>query len=369
MKPRAMKSTRAALRRLSCRKFDSLRRRPECTPAALGALHCARLDPWRRRNLNRLTLCVLILLARSASLACEDHAYVRAIVDPLPASLSGIRVEAHKTMGAQLVVENRTSKTLEILDADGVAFARVGPFGVEGNIAAPAWYRTYSPAAVVPAEATAGAAIRWVRAASEPSFGWFESRLDSQQVKLAPEVIRARRPLDLGGWSVAVRVDGEPAAIAGRFRYDPPPAGAYVARLTSPTEIARGVRVRLLPGTPTGLLLESAAGSSLVVYGAAGEPFLSFAASGVEANVRSPSWWASGRAVGAPASAADSPATVDWQRVAGAPRFSWIEPRVQASIETATASPGEPVAWEVPMEIDGRRVAVTGEVSWKSATP
>ena len=75
-----------------------------------------------------------------------------------------MRVEIHQTMGPQVVIENPSPRTVEVLDAAGAPFARIGPDGVAGNFAAPAWYLTYSPGAVVPAAAAPGAEPRWVRA-------------------------------------------------------------------------------------------------------------------------------------------------------------------------------------------------------------
>ena len=50
-----------------------------------------------------------------------------------------MRIEVHKTISPQLVVENTTRHTVEVLDDAGVPFLRIGPQGVEGNVAARAW--------------------------------------------------------------------------------------------------------------------------------------------------------------------------------------------------------------------------------------
>lgn len=290
---------------------------------------------------------------------CEEHAHVRAILASLPAALSGVRVEVHKTMRPQVVLANPTAHILEVLDADGTAFVRIGPAGVEGNLAAKAWYETYSPGAVAPA--TVGSAPRWVRVATEPNFGWFEERLDAKQVALPAEVIAAGEPADIGHWQLPLRVDGEAVALHGLFRYEPPPQGMFVARLTSPASLAPGVQIRLLPGRVAGVMVQNATRSTLHVSGIDGEPFLRIGPDGVDANVHSRTWWVSGRASGRRSQGLD--ALPDWQRVAAVPRFSWIDPRAQAADGQGHE---EPVVWQIPVELDQRLLAVTGQTSWRS---
>jgi hypothetical protein len=297
--------------------------------------------------------------------ACEEHADVRALLDPLPPPMAGMRVELHTTLGPQIVLENRTGRTVEIMDDTGAAFVRIGPDGVEGNFAARSWYLTYSPGAVVPAAAQSGGPPRWVRAASTPSFGWFEPRLDPKRAPLPIDVIQARQSVDLARWSVPLRVDGVLTALGGVFRYQPPPKGMHVARLTSPSEIAPGVRVRLLRGSVAGVFIDSSSPIPLEVEGAEGEPFLRIGPDGVSANVHSPTWWASARATGRRHDVAESDrATLpDWQHVAAAPRFGWVDPRTQAA-------PGaDNVAWRLPLRLGEQQLAITGETHWQTIGP
>ena len=308
-----------------------------------------------------LLLLVAVIFSAPAQ-ACEEHANVRAVLDPLPAALSGMRVELHTTMGPQIVLENPTTRTVEVVDDVNQSFVRIGPKGVEGNLAAESWYRTYSPGAVVPASAKGAAPARWVRAASAPSFGWFEPRLDPKRAPLPPEVISAGQTVDLARWSVPLKVDDRVISLSGVFRYEPPPQGMYVAKLTSPSQVAPGVRVRLLPGSVAGVFVESSSALPLEIAGAYGEPFLRIGPDGVSANVRSLTWWSCARSTGRRHEVAGNRETLpDWQRVAAAPRFSWIDPRTQAPQNAA----GELVAWRVPMQLGERELAITGETRWK----
>jgi hypothetical protein len=308
-------------------------------------------------------LCVPLLVG-APLFACEEHAYVRAILDPLPEPLLGMRVEVHKTMGPQVVIANPTELSVEVLDENGTPFVRIGPSGVEGNLAAKAWYETYSPGAVAPATADVGAQPQWTHAAAEPSFGWFEPRLDAKQVLLPPEVITMGHATDLGRWWLPLRVDGEPIELTGIFRYEPPPKGMFVARMTTPAQVAPGVRVRLLPGLAAGFLVQNSSGSALHVLGMDGEPFLRIGPEGVDANLSSRTWWASARASGRrPAAAEGRTSLPDWQRVAAAPRFSWIDPRAQAPRGQGYL---DSISWRIPIRLDAQLLAVTGETAWET---
>jgi hypothetical protein len=159
--------------------------------------------------------------------------------------------------------------------------------------------------------------------------------------------------------------------LTGTFRADPPPDGAYRARLTSPREIAPGVRARLLPGGTPGLLVENGGPEELTVLDADGVPFLRIGPAGVEANVRSRAWRVSGRRPvalggGEPATdgvrpGASSPASgPSWQRVASTPRYGWIDARLSPG-----GSAVVDVEWRVPVLLGTTRLEIAGVSSWK----
>ena len=110
---------------------------------------------------HRATLRAVVLVATLAVFAGdaaivrahgERNAHVRAVIDDaaLPAELAGMRIEVHETVGPQLVLANPTAREVEVLDAGGIAFLRIGPAGVEANVAARAWFQTFSPGTPVP---------------------------------------------------------------------------------------------------------------------------------------------------------------------------------------------------------------------------
>jgi hypothetical protein len=315
-----------------------------------------------RKRRNDLVLAIglagLLASAESGRAHGGRSADVRAVLGPLPAALAGMRIEVHETIAPQLVLANPTQRVVEVVDDRGRPFLRIGPDGVEGDTAAPAWYRTYAPGTVVPASAVRSAAPRWLRARSEPSFGWFEPRIDASKIEVPHAVIDAGVAADVGRWEIPLHVDGSPVTLAGAFRYEPPPSRAYGARLTSPSEIAPGVRVTLLPGRHPGLLLENTSARPVTVVGDRGEPFLRIGPAGVEANVRSDTWQRSGRAGSTARVLTSIPAEPDWVRVATAPRYGWIEPRAAAPTSTRAAGGDR---WQVPLQIGAERVLVSGE--------
>jgi hypothetical protein len=295
--------------------------------------------------------------------------HVRPVLGPLPPALAGMRIELRETLGMQLVLENPTARSVEVLDETGVPFLRIGPRGVEANLAAATWYRALGPASAVPASAyEPGARPRWMLARAAPSYGWFDPRLAA---RLEPPH-HPSKDAEFGRWEVPLRVDGESVQLAGRFRAETPATGVYSARLTSPLEIAPGVRVRLLPGRAPGLLVDNQSGLALLVFGVDGEPFLRIGPQSVEANLRSRTWEQSARSAstppaetqGAAGEASDQPV---WKRVASVPRFGWIEPR--ALVKASPPSPSgsavpDAVQWSVPMQLADQPLRVTGVVSW-----
>lgn len=302
------------------------------------------------------------LVAPSVALAHGGDTRVRPVLGAMPPELTGVRVEVHRTVAAQLVLHNPTEHTIEVLDPEGVAFLRIGPRGTEGNLAARAWYTTYAPGMKAP-EASLDAAPRWVHARAEPTFGWFEPRIDATDVRVPPLLSEAGRAAELGRFEIPLRVDGHPVVLGGAFRFEPAAGGAYASRITSPAEIAPGVRVRLLPGRNAGLFVESSSARVLTVLDDAGAPFLKIGPDGVEADVTSAAWRRSGR--GGSGSAAEDGSA--WQRVSSSPRFGWVDSRTSHSADAVPSDCDETEIWQVPMRLGDEPVVVTGEIVWREA--
>jgi hypothetical protein len=317
----------------------------------------------RRLFVMSLGIAAVWIGAAGIALACEGHSFVRAIADPLPVALSGMKVEVYKTVAQQLAIENDSEHTVEVLDDHGVPFIRVGPAGAEGNTAVPAWYLALSPGAVVPAKVEQGRPAKWRRIRAESVVTWFDKRLDPALVRLAPELMTKGEPADVGRWEIPLRVDGRPVTLAGRFRYEPP-AGAYQWRLTSPRTVAPGVDVTLLPGPSPGLMLRNASDRVVQVYGEAGEQFLRIGPGGVDANLNSPTWWRSARSTSQSPPSLDAGAPPRWVKVGTTPRFSWVDPR--AARPDTVPDAGSARTWQVPLLIGEQRTHISGVGSWRA---
>jgi hypothetical protein len=315
-----------------------------------------------------LLVAAAIAVARLASAHEESGASdVVPVLDPLPPALQGVTIQLRHTRAHQLVVENRTQKLLEVLDEAGAPFLRLGPAGAEADLAAPEWYRTLRVADVVlPERAAAGPA--WTRIATAPAWGWYDRRIRPERAVVPHLLHDAGMAAAVGRWSIALRLGDVRTAVTGVFRYVPPARGAFRARLVSPSEPLPGVRVEIVAGRVPALYLENAGGEPVVVLGSAGEPFLRIGPDGTSANVRSPTWLASGKAAvtlePVRADARDEPL---WQRQSPSPRYAWIEPRAAAPAADGPPSPGIVREWQLTLRRGTRTVPVRGVVEWAPA--
>lgn len=309
----------------------------------------------------RLTVALFVaVLAGAARAHHVDPRTAAPALDPLDPRLVGVTVQLQHTLADQLVVENRTGRVLEVVDEAGVPFLRLGPDGAEGNAAADAWYVTASAGDVARSTRPLSVEPRWVRVADDPAWGWFDGRL-----RAAPGTTR---------WSVPLRLDGEPLTLSGTFRPLGRSIGTTTSRVTSPPEPLSGVRVSLIGAGVPAVYVENASAQPVVVRGDAGEPFLRIGPDGTSANLRSPTWLASGRAelTGA-AARPDASAAPEWSQVSAAPRYGWIEPRAATAADGPPSGTVEPTIvrhWTVPLERNGEHATIDGIVEWLPvATP
>jgi hypothetical protein len=295
-------------------------------------------------------------------------------LDPLAPELAGIRAQVHRTVTYQLVVENTTDRLLEVLDERGVPFVRIGPDGVEGNLASPAWYRGYAPDGRVPpslAERLASGeppAPRWVRARREPTWGWFDARLDPTHGSAAHGAQR---------FEIPVRIGGVASALRGRFAAQPKRTGTLSARLLSAPDLAPGVRISLVPGRAGSFLLQSDSPEPVTVLGRDGEPFLRLSPAGVEANLHSATFAEAARLRGGSSLALEPQADAPphWERLTNVPSYGWVDLRTaypESDVPEKVARGDQRVEllrWTVPVRIgaadDAPIARVEGVTEWK----
>lgn len=303
---------------------------------------------------------LVLVLPASVAAAHEGGAGVRYRLVEVSPEVDGLVVQVVRGLAGQLVLANETGDVVEVLDDDGEPFLRIGPDGVEGDVASTAWRasdRPFGLAEVGPAPE--GDEPRWMPLSSGTSWGWYDHRMHGEQLAAPSD---APSEVVVGRWEVPLRVDGRAVTVRGQTVAGPP-AGSVVARLTSDRELEAGVRATLLPGAVPGLLLEVDDGHEALVRGEAGEPFLWFHDGRVQANTASPTWHrVGGQADPTSVNAAAEPS---WQVVGDAQRLGWIEPRASAAVPEDPPADGTVLStWAVPVEVDGRTTTIVGELRW-----
>lgn len=294
-----------------------------------------------------------VVASAPPSAAHEVDPSIRTVIDEVDPVVSGLTIEVGTSVTTQLLLANDTDEVVEVLDEDQ-PFVRIGPAGVEANLAAPAWYLTNQPfgAASVPDGAHRDAPPRWARVSEEPAWGWFDHRLHPTAVEGglgAAPLPRFEVPMRHGGRDLVVRGHLERRTTIPRF----------AAELTALPAAGAGLVVQLLDGRAPGLFLRYDGAGQAVVEGADGEPFLRLGPAGAEVNRRSPTWRFSAQARGEDLTGADTDpsAEPDWAVASSSPSYAWLDPRA------LIADVGDdPVVreWTVPVGVDGQVVAIAG---------
>jgi hypothetical protein len=310
-------------------------------------------------------LAALLLVALVGVTPASAHGAadgVRYVLDDLAPTVDGLTVQVVRGLGPQLVLGNDTGEEVEVLDDAGRPFLRIGPEGVEGNVASPSWRASDRPYELGGGDPDADEPVgdEWVRLGDDPSWGWYDHRLHERELVVPPD---ASGPVELDAWEVPLRVGGRDVVVAGRT-LGGPPLGFVAPRLAVDRQPADGLTVTLLPGAVPGLLVRVDEGHDATVVGAAGEPFLRFGGGVVEVNAASPTWHRVG-GTGGDDVAVDGAAAPAWRQVAASQQFAWVEPRATVPEVEGNPADGEVLAsWVVPVVADGQEVPLVGELVW-----
>ena len=144
-----------------------------------------------------------------------------------------------------------------------------------------------------------------------------------------------------------------------------PAATSYLAKIST---MPRGLEAKVVDGDQR-LWLRVSPGVVAVVLGLRGEPYLRFSSRGVEVNTKSATYYLNrARPVIVPLGVTRGTPPV-WKRLTSGRSTSWHEDRLHA-LALATHPPGNSLLgpWLVPVLVNGRRTAVTGEL-WHAARP
>lgn len=296
----------------------------------------------------------LAALAAPPAPAHEVDPSIVTVIDEVVPPVAGVEVTVATSVTTQLIVVNETDEPLEVLAITGEPFVRIGPAGVEANLASPSWYLTNQPfgSSGPPPGTSPDAPPRWAPVSAERSWGWFDHRLHPQAITsvLGEDATPTFEiPLRLGGTDLVVRGHLEQRTSVASFRAEllavPPPDS--------------GLGVQLLQGRAPGLFVRYGGAGTVLVEGADGEPFLRLGPDGAEVNHRSPTWVFTAQAQGTDLDGvvADPTAPPEWRQVSASPSFAWLDPRALIAEVGAEA---QTLEWAVPLSIDGRSTEIRG---------
>lgn len=302
-----------------------------------------------------LALPLALLAGAPSAVAHEVDPSVLTVIDSITPPVPGITVDVGTSVTTELLLDNTTAHPVEVLDDSGQPFLRIGPGGVEGNLAAPAWYLSNQPlgsGSAIPAGASTDAPDRWVVVSTEHAWGWFDHRL--HPTPLAGVLGEGRRPT----FEIPLRTNGRAVVVSGHLepRTTVP---RFAATLTATPDPASGLVVQLLDGRAPGLFVRYDGAGEAVVEGRDGEPFLRLRPNGAEVNEHSPTWLFTAQARGEDLAGvvADPTAAPAWRSVSGGPSYAWLDPR--ALIEEVGSEPVR-LDWSVPVQVDGQTMEIVG---------
>ncbi len=269
---------------------------------------------------------------------------------PLPAAMTGIKVQIAHTLAPQLLISNSTDKTLTILANDGQPFIRFSSKGAEANVRHQTWFDTYLPGGLPTRKPEPGTGADWRIVSDKGTWGWFDLRL-------RPEKIQAN-----SRWSIPVLVNGKASQIEGKFV----PAlrkGAWQASWDSPPKLPQGVSLQLVPGQPFGIMLSSTLKTDVIVQDREHQPFLRIGPKMTHAHTGSQLWRETTTQQGLLNAAQGTKPS--WQLVGGGGLYTWLEPRTQPS----DLSNPKVHAWHINLVIDNKHYRVDGSSRWTAAKP
>ncbi len=153
----------------------------------------------------------------------------------------------------------------------------------------------------------------------------------------------------------------QPSMAAAHTISSDPVAGDYQARIVSVRPATDLIQLRIVDGDQR-LWMRVRPGVRVMVLGVQGEPFLRFALGQVDVNTRSVTAGLDKLAPGAPPPSFQSTTAPVWKRVAGGEAYLWPERRIGALQPLAARSPPGAARWTIPLEVNGRRVIISGQL-------
>ncbi len=183
---------------------------------------------WARAAKAQCTVGRLWAVARAAVVAlvafpaaAQAHGPVAPIatsylarVSQLPSGIEAKVIDGDQRMWLRVA----PSETVVVLDYRGAPYLRFTPAGVDVNHNSAMYYFNLNPAEAPPANVGPRTPPKWSRASGGHEYGWHDGRLHAlASVAIVPGTAY------VGRWSIPVRVNGSPSAVAsGVWHADDP---------------------------------------------------------------------------------------------------------------------------------------------------
>jgi hypothetical protein len=338
-----------------------------------------------------LVVALLTLLPFAGPVWAHGEQFARAekiwplLDEEQPEELEGVTLRLETNLlGRWLVAENDTGEPLEIYDAKGEPFLRIGPEGTEYNRFAEEYYLTKPEREDPPKEVRDNPdaepewvplADEWIRPADKPYVLWKDRRIDTEGMEVSEwvpmEVRQAREDAEIGEWSIPVRLGEAETEVRGTYHYDAPPKGDFAARITSEPESSE-ITVQLLHGAEEAadaLFLQNASGEQVTIFGRSGEPAIRIGPEESQINVNSPTGLEAGRRDPSGVEESLGTAQPEWETVSGGSNFSWLDPRLRPP--EGQPEPDDPESvqevaqWEIPIQVGGEEERIAGVIEWE----
>lgn len=308
----------------------------------------------------------LVGVARPVA-AHETAATLTPVIDGFTPGVEGVEATVQASQEATLLaLEPAGEVVVEVLDDQGVAWARVTSSVVEVDVTSRAFHAATSPSGSVPAE-LGEPDQPWVEVARDGRFRWFEHRLHPAVLDVDPAVLSSDEAQDVASWSVPLRIDGEPVALEGRLRHVPV-TGRLEPRLRDGRELAPGVVIEVAPGPVPAFFLRNDSDQPVTVLSREGSPYVVLDGRGARVNTASATWAEQPQAAVVDAApAADGPV---YEHVSATPSHSWLDaraalPGVVPSQDVRSSDREVTVReWSIPVQVGEELVAVRGELVW-----
>jgi len=206
----------------------------------------------------------LLVTAGPAAAHSEDPQVVT-VLDGVAPALPAVDVRVVTSVAPQLLLVDRGTQPVEVLDERGRPFLRIGPRVVQADLARVATYQSQNPfgSAALPAAVTRDpdGPARFAEVATGSSYGWFDHRMHPAAVTV-PDAVRASgQPTRLTEFTIPLRVGANLATLRGHLEFRPQ-LGGFDTRADPPPA---GLSAVVLQAATPGLAVSAGAGHTAVI--------------------------------------------------------------------------------------------------------